>query len=288
MAGSLQDLRFQPLNVTVLNTGELSRVLVKWELLPTAQDLRNLFFFVDRGESPHSLKQLNATGIPATALREYVDYTANLYDLQKVYYYRVRGVEFLSNVPVQTFTSSVQTWDGSLDLVGIYVIEEHLFFHRYVAGVPTMIFKKRHEGARCPVCWDPVLKRVSTSSCKSCFGTGFLGGYYAPIEQWVVFEPDPKLFQVAEWGLIQSNQTNIQFTNYPLLSVDDLIVELKINKIWKISNVSAAEKNRTTTLQFARVSAVNPSDIEYKVPVPEDRRRVLVAELDRRELEREF
>ena len=288
MAGTLQELRFQPLNVTVLSTGDRSRVLVKWDLYPTAQDLRQLYFFIDRGESPHSLRQLNAVGIPAAELREFVDYTANLFDLQKVYYYRVRAVEVQSGLAVQTFLSSVSTWDGALDLTGIYVVEEHLFFHRYVAGAPTLIFKKRREGPRCPGDWDPKLKRVTKSNCTTCYGTGFVGGFYAPIDAWMNFEPDPKQIQIAEWGLIQPNQTSVQFTNYPLLSIDDLILELKINKMWKVSNVSAAEKNRSTMLQYARVSAVNPSDIEYKIPVPEERRRALVAEFDRREFEKEF
>lgn len=288
MPGVLQELRFQPLDVTVLNTGSLSRVLVKWTLEPTAQDLRNLFFFIDRGESPFSMRQLNANGVPASALREYVDFTANLYDLQKVYYYRVRAVEFAGANPVQTFTSSVQTWDGTLDLVGIYVVEEHLFLHRYVAGIPSLIFKKRREGPRCPQCWDPVLKRVTSSKCATCYGTGIVGGYYAPIEGWIDYEPDPKMMQIAEWGMVQPNQTNIVFTNYPLLSVDDLVLELKINKFWKVSRIQAAEKNRSSMLQFARVDAVNPSDIEYKIPVPEERRKHLVAELARRDMEREF
>lgn len=288
MAGVIKDLDYSDVSVMVLSTGELPRVLVRWSFMPTAQILSNVLCFIDRGESPSEMQQLNAKGIPATMLLEYVDQTANLFDLQKVYYYRVRAVEYQAGVPVQTFASRPVTWDGNLDLVGIYVVDEHLFLHRFVSGVPILIFKKRHEGARCPECWDKILKRVTKSTCESCYGTGFYKGFYEPMEAWASLEPDPKVSQIVDWGKIQPNQTDIQFTNYPLLSEDDIIVELKVNKMWKVINVRAAEKNRTTSLQIARVSAVNPSDIEYRLQVPEDRRRALVAELEKRDREREF
>jgi hypothetical protein len=288
VAGVLRDIRIRTPSVTVLSTGNLSRVLVRWELEPTSQDLRNLRFFVDRGESPTEMKPLHAPGISASQAREFIDLSANLLDLEKVYYYRVRAVEFSGTSELQTFSSIAATWDGTPDLVALYVIEEALFAHRYIYGVPTMIFKKRHDGTYCPDCWDSILKRVTRSNCETCYGTGKLGGFYPPSESWMGFEADPKNEMVADWGRKQDSQTDIQFTNYPVLSVDDVIVELKMNRIWKIVNVRTVEKNRTVVLQIARVSAVNPTDVEYKVPVSEERRMALLAEMDKRELEREF
>src|SRR5688572_9350229 len=160
MAGKLKNIRFKQVSVTVLSIEHICRVLITWELEPTAQNLKDLKFFVDRGESPSEFNQLDAVPVSANALYQYVDFTANLVDLDKIYYYRVRGVEYQGSTPVQTFTSEPTTWDGDLDLVGLYVVEEHLFKHRYVDGVPTMIFKKRHDGVYCPTCWDPVLKRI--------------------------------------------------------------------------------------------------------------------------------
>lgn len=289
MAGKLRNLKFKPISVMVLSTNP-GRMLIRWELEPTAQDLRNLRFFVDRGESPTELHQLQATseGVLATEVQEFVDYTPNLLDLHKVYYYRVRAVEFSGNTPVQTFYSEPSTFDGNLDLVALYVVEEHIFLHRWVSGVPAMIYKKKRDGQYCPECWDTVLKRVTKSNCTTCYGTGKLGGFYPPVEAWMNFEPDPKVAQVAEWGARQTSQTDIQYTNYPLLSDGDVIVELKPNKFWKVSNVRYPEKNRTLMLQIVRLDAVNSSDIEYKVEVSEDKRRELVKQLEDREKEREF
>lgn len=208
--------------------------------------------------------------------------------MDKIYYYRVRIVEFDAGKEVQSFSSDSATWEGKLDLVGIYVVDEHLFALRWVYGVPVMIFKKKRDGALCPECWDTVLKRVTKSSCTSCFGTGRLGGYYPPIEAWMSFEPEPKVAQVADWGKRQPSQTDTQFANYPILSDDDLVLEIKPNKIWKVSAVRYPEKSRTILLQLVRLDAVNQTDIEYKIDVPEDRKRALVAELEARGNVREF
>jgi len=284
----LRNIRFKVPSVVVLSIEHFPRILVSWELEPTAQNLGCLKFFVDRGESPSEFQELTKEGIPYSSPHEFIDETPITQDLNKVYYYRVRAVEFVNGTPVQTFASEASTWDGNLDLVGLYIVEEHLFALRHVYGVPAMIFKKRRDGAYCTECWDDVLKRITKSSCRTCYGTGRVGGYYPPIDAWMHFEPDPHSEGVAEWGRRQASQTDIQFTNYPLLSPDDLIVELKLNRFWKVVNVRAPEKNRTTILQMARLDAVNPSDIEYKIQIPEERRLLMLKEEDEREEEREF
>jgi len=285
----LRSISFKSISVMVLNIEHISRVLIRWGLTPTSQNLTNLKFYVDRGESPENFQQLNGTGLSAAGLYEYVDQTGVLLDLNKLYYYRVRAVEEAPDgTTLQTFTSSMTTWDGDLDLVQLYINEEHYYKFRWVTGVPAMVYKKKHDGVYCPECWDKILKRSTKSNCHTCYGTGKLDGYYDPIEVWMEFEPDPKAEQVADWGKKQISQTEILAVNYPILTPDDLIVELKPNKIWKVENVRYPEKNRTITLQMARLNAVYPSDIEYKIYVPEDRRRELVSELEAREKEREF
>jgi hypothetical protein len=286
-ASALKNIKVSKLRTAVLSIEHISRVLVKWDLAPTAQDLSNLTFVVDRGESPSALVPISHA-IPATALREFVDYTAKLKNVEKVYYYRVRAVETIADVPTQTFLSETLPLEGRPDLVALYIVEEHLFAHRYVYGSPALIFKHMMEGTACKDCFDPVLKRVTKSNCTTCYGTGFLGGYYPFMESWMDFNPDPKQVQIAEWGARQPSQTDIQFTNYPLLAVGDLIVELKQNRYWKVANVRNTEKNRTTILQVCRLDEVNRSDIEYKIEVPDEARLRLLKELEDREAVPEF
>lgn len=298
MAGKLQKISFKNFRAQIMSIEYIPRILVTWDLNPTMQNLKDLFFFIDRGESPEDLKQLNAVGIPANTLYEFMDLTSHIKDLSKVYYYRIRAAELANlgpNAPInavrpilQTFSTPTFTWDGDLDLEGLYVVEEHLFAHRYVYGVPILVYKKMREGDRCTECWDEVLKRVTKSNCKTCHGTGRLGGYYDPIPAWMDFNPSPKTTQIADWGPKQSRQSDTQFTNYPILTEGDIVYECKPGKLHRVSNIRFTEKSRVIMLQVARVDEVNRSDIEYSIEIPHDIVDEMVHQLEERKEERVF
>lgn len=290
--GKLRNIEFQDVDVQILSIRTLPRIRISWSIKPTRQVLTNLKFFVDRGESPSEMKQVNSVGIPAYGVQEYIDGAVKLIDTEKVYYYQIRAVEFFNGTPVQTFTSGPYTWEGDPDLVAMYVIEEHLFKHEFVSGTPMLIYKKLKEGPRCSECWDKVLKRVTKSNCSTCHGTGFMGGaeggYYAPIPHWVDFNPDPKQVQIAEFGARQPRQTDIEFTNYPILVPGDMLVELTVNRFWRVSNARTTEKNRVTMLQICRLDEINRSDIEYEIKIPDDVRKEMLDKLDQRNQRAEF
>jgi len=176
-----------------------------------------------------------------------------------------------------------------LVLVALYIVEEHEFEHEFVDGVPVAIFKKMTEGEKCQSCWDKVMKKVTRSNCKECHGTGFTGGgYFPPVMSWMKFEPDPKIVQIADWGEKQIRQTDIQFTNFPLFSVGDIIVELKPNRYFRVSNVRFTEKSRVVMLQVCRLDEINRSDIEYDLIIQDELREPLIQQLEDRRGETEF
>lgn len=291
MAGKLRDIKFKLAEVHIMSFEPETRLLVKWCLAPTAQNLKNLRFFIDRGESPETLKQINSPlGIAFNDPYEYLDFTGLLRNTEKIYYYRIRAVEFndAGDTPLQTFQTEPFHWEGEPDLAAMYIIDEHLFAFRYVYGMPCVIFKKRTEGGRCTECWDTVLKRVTKSNCQTCYGTGFLNGYYPFIEAWMDFNPDPKVVAISEWGERQPSQTDVMFTNYPLMASGDLVVELESNRYWRVSNIRNTEKNRTTILQVMRLDEINRSDIELHLKVPDETRLRMLKELRCRENQPEF
>lgn len=285
----LRNIEIESVSVRILSIEHISRVLVAWQLAPTSQRLDNLVFTIERSEDGYDWSAVQ-TGIPHDGLYELVDYTANLYDLNKVYYYRVVASELdpTSGETLQTFTGPVADTNGDLDLTSLYVVEEHLYAHRYVYGVPTLIYKKRMDGDRCPDCWDEVLKKVTKSNCKTCFGTGRIEGYYPPIEAWMKIEAAPKQEAVAEQGAVQVKRTMAEFTNYPELRPRDLIFEPQHHFFWLVNTVQGPEKNRSIILQQAQLMAVNRSDVEYKLDIPQDRVDALLADLRARNEEVEF
>lgn len=276
----LRNIKIQNCSARILSIEYVPRVLIQWDVAETNQDLSSLTFHVLRGESPEDMEELTpAGGIPANTLYEFVDYTAKLKTLTKVYYYKIEAREHRSNTVVQTFSCEPFTWDGDLDLTALYVVEEHLFAHKFVYGVPCFIYKKKQEGTKDDGeggNFDPVLQKNIRSNDTRTLGTPYIGGYYSPIEAWMHFDPDPEIVKVPEWGEMEERQSNIQFTNYPLLSVGDIIVELKQFRFWRIRNVKFTEKNRVITLQLARVDEINRSDVEYHLPVPEEKRQEML------------
>lgn len=288
--GRLRNIGFKSVQARILSVEYIPRVLVTWELEPTSQNLKNLKFFIERGESPSEFTQLNGDGVAHDDLYEFIDYTASLYDAQKHYEYRIRAAEVDPNTgeTLQEFVSQTADLDGTLDPVGLYVVEEHLFKYRHVDGIPALIYIKKHEGESCPECWDHVMKRVTKSNCKTCFGTGFIEGYYPPIDGWMNFGPQTQVANIGTPGLSQPNKTQVDFTDWPTLRPGDVIFEIQNHLFWRVTQIVSPEKNRVPLLQQVQVSAINRSDIEYKLFIPRDRIDNLLAQLEARKAEVEF
>lgn len=274
-AGNLRDIRIESLIIQILSGNDYPRVLVRWQLKETAQNLRYLKFVVFRGESPSKMEPISGE-IAHNELYEYVDTEPLLQVYQKNYFYKIVAREYSGQTVVQTFESKISTWDIGLDLVGTYIIEEHEFKYRYIAGAPAMVFKRKRDESSCPECWDPVLKRVTSSSCQVCYGTGKLGGFYKPIPIWMDFNPEQEATAIAEFGEKQVGQTDGELTNYPLLDAGDIILDVLPNTLYRVESIYKAEKRQVVLRQLVRLNQVNRSDIEYKIPVDEDLQRELV------------
>lgn len=286
-AGRLRNIEFTSIQVRILSIEHISRVLIEWELKPTNQRIQSLQFFVQRSESTEEWETVSGP-IAYDALPEFIDYGVNLFDLQKVYHYRVVAKEMMNGVAVQEFYSDKASTSGNLDLSALFVVEENLFLHRYVQGIPTFIYKRRKDGGRCPECWDSVLKRVTKSNCQTCYGTGKLEGYYDPIEGWMTFSPRVEGAQVQQQGVAQPERGQAEFTDYPEITVGDIVLDIRGHMFWRVIAVQSPEKNRVGMLQTLQMSIINRSDIEYSLEYPEDRARALVAELETRIAEVEF
>lgn len=282
----LKNIKLKDIFCRILSVTHIPRVLIRWDINPTTQRLGTLFFNIYRSTGQSDFEQINKKPIPANTKYEYIDYTTHQRDLFRNYYYRIDAVEIINGTDKVLDSQKISPM-GPSDLVATYIIEEHLFAHRHVYGVPVLIYQLMTTGARCE-CWDPVLKRVTTSSCQICKGSGFIGGYYDPMPSWMDFNPVAKIEQIADWGPKQLMQTDIQFTDYPILQIGDIILSATDMKFWRIENVRPTEKNRTIILQVARLNAVNRSDIEYTLDIPQEIIDNMLIEFRNRQSLREF
>ena len=285
----MADRKFKDVIIDIYRVGPPSRTVISWEWEESVIPLSRYKIDIYRGESPEEMERI-AKDIPADMYSEWEDNTARLISKNRTYYYQVVAKNCGTGDKVK---SKKLTKEGDLDLVGIYIVEEHDFFFRHIAGTPVYIYKKQTDSkTRCGDCWDPILKRVTKSSCKSCNGTGMIGkgvgGYYNPTYTWVDFQPDPEIVQTAQWGKTEPTQTDIFMSNYPRMSVGDIIIELTTDRRWKVTNVRDSEKRRTKMLQIVRLDLINKDQVEYTIKVPEEIIDKASKELNESKREKEF
>lgn len=261
---------FKEINIDVYSV-DPSKIRISWIWKESMLPLNRYTIDIYRGESPEELS-LIASNLPAIEADHFEDYSAKLKDKHRVYYYQIIAHD--SRLKKDT-KSNIATWDGPLDFVGLYIVEEHEFLFKSICGSPVLVYKKQTEGdMRCDECWDPISKHVTKSNCRSCHGSGFIGrgvgGYYSPSFTWVDFQPDSKIIGITQWGRSQPGQTDVFMSNYPRLSPGDLVIELLTNKRWKVERINQTEKRRVPMLQIVRLTQIDLGDIEHKVPVSVD------------------
>lgn len=215
----------------------------------------------------------------------YIDYSQSLDMLIKPVFYKI----VLTRVDTQeSIESPLVAMEGDLDIVGMYVVEEHNFLLEDVIGVPSLVYQRRRQGVLCTKCFDPIQKKRMISFCTTCYGTNWVGGFYNPIDAYIDYAPNPKVSQITQWGEIQPNETRLLMSNFPEVSPGDVIREIRQGRLWRVTNVTETEKRRVPMLQFVQAVEIKPSDVENQIP--QDARFAVkkMEELEAIKLKREF
>lgn len=302
-------ITFKSINVYPLSKLP-AKVLVKWEMfIDKTVQLQDYEFLVERdieaqdgrpgfqhvdidgkpledkfaAKDPRNLTPISRW-IDGLDFRWFVDYTPHLKNLTNYSYYRVRC---RNKKTQEVVDSDVVTWQGELDLVGLYVVDEHNFLLEDAIGVPSLVYQRRHDGVLCS-CFDRIQQKRLVSNCKKCYGTNWLKGFYDPIDCFVDFSPNPKVSVIEQWGEVQPNETNMLLSNFPTVASGDLVREIETNRLWRVTMSTVTEKRRALMLQFARAAEVKPGDIEYSIPNDEKFTIVKVGELNTIKDKREF
>lgn len=233
--------------------------IVAWRFGPTNDDLTGVVTDVLRSYSPEdAFESVGSVSYPQTYFR---DTEANLRDHWRSAYYRI-SVKYGG----QEIEAGPTAARGTPSVIAREILRQ-VDIDLSFSGTPTMIYLKRKDG-RCPVCWDPVLKKVTRASCPSCYATSFDGGYYAPILTLVNFQPEVKTDQ-PDITRHQKAQTGAKLGGFPEIRPGDVLYESNIGNRWRVSAVAQSEFDRTLLVQELTVVLLNPGDVEHKLPVPD-------------------
>lgn len=253
----------------VLPWGQES-IRLRWELEWDEDEESDPLSIVERSESPEGPFE----PLSEPSLREqFIDEPVNLSKKLRTYYYRITFVDEDDN---ELFTSDVERIRTDPDPIALEIIRRHeLLLERYISPDDPVsdgscyIFPKQSQGDRCPECWDDVKNRRSKNDCGTCNGTGFIGGYLDPIEQYISFSAPNEQSQPTQMGRKEDSQSVAWTTNYPVLKPEDIIVEPYKNERWRVIDMKPSEKGRYLLRQTLTITKIDPDHPAWELKVPE-------------------
>lgn len=149
---------------------------------------------------------------------QWTHYRVKLTDANDTVYYSapVNAAGFLSYNAYQNARATIQQW---LQRVRSRV---------NVVAVPIYVLKRRLYGTPCTECLDYQQQLSNDSHCTTCYGTGFVGGYFAPDScQYFVPQPSNRRLKVDEQltrGTVDDQVTQGTLLADPYVQQNDVIV----------------------------------------------------------------
>lgn len=134
-----------------------------------------------------------------------------------------------------------------------------------MGGERVLLLKRKYFGTRCPN-FDQIRKH-DLQSDDICYGTGWVGGYFKPIEIMVsLMNPAQENAVIEEFGRRRSFKPSSWCLWEPLLTNGDLLIR-KNNQRFVITNVTQCRFRSYVTHQRFEMAEVERNSPIYKVPV---------------------
>lgn len=251
----------------VVQSFDLDHLDLFWTVEETGEDVQDYDFYVLRSGSPggpyHTLSG------PLVDLYTFRDTQVGLLHQWKDIYYRVRVVKRSTGDSAEYPEDNGARMEARPPLDALEIRrQEYVLFKEHI-GKKCWLFKRRHWGTRCPSCFIPHMDRRSRSKCITCYDTGYAGGYHAPIECYIQFDPETHSNQLASLEKQEQVNTTAKALWYPPIDPQDVLVE-STNLRWEVFSQSRTERLRAVVHQILQLHRIPPGDIEYALPVNVD------------------
>lgn len=243
---------------------DVDRNEVTWEVNNTQEDALDYTFQMLRSESPEG--PFEPITQPFEDRYLFVDSRLPAGNKFRKIWYKLRVTHKASAVVVD---HGPVTRQAEPDLIAGYIRRMEMTLFTQATGRLCWLFKRRTFGARCPTCFDPESGKRTRGNCPTCYDTSFLRGFHNPIEIWVQIDPSTKAQQLNPQQKAEFVQTSGRTSFYPDIVPGDLLVEVE-NKRWFIERVTTSERLRTPILQTLVLREINPTDIQYALPLKLD------------------
>ncbi len=227
-----------------------------WESI--ASGLRDAYNFVD-----------NQFNLPPPSKRRPGREPVNLFSLARNIYYQITVTP--PSGAANAFKSDPTPVEPGLDrrtrLLKRKILHDQAVGYKNLNGVPLIVLKRKRWGERCPDCYDPVNKEATLEHCPACFGTSFLGGYWAPTLIRGRREAAAVETQMTAHGDNDIKFDDFNVLDYPLVEYKDIIVDLVRNDRYQVQRVHRTELKSVTVHQKISTSLLGRNSVEYKLLV---------------------
>lgn len=164
------------------------------------------------------------------------------------------------------FTSLPYAYSAVIDKYAREIERRRNLVFDYHSGQEYSILKRKQYGTYCPDCYDVTLQRTTSSSCLTCYGTGFAGGYYSDINIRGQLNERPVREIHQMFGAWQDSDAVLYCPASPPINPKDIIVD-RLTRRWIVLNVGTAAKALHTISQICQVRQIEKDDIINHFPV---------------------
>jgi hypothetical protein len=251
-------------------------LVVRWALAPTLYPLEQITFEVFRSNGPNG--PWEHVGDAEDGAFHFVDFDITNLTSYKLYYYIVRAAD---KTGAGYWDSSHAVLEHDPDNVALGLIRKKNVYLRARGGVPMAALLRKRWGAKCGRCWDKVRKLSADADCPLCYGTGYAGGFLAP-----VFMPgmqpqaSSKMYQLLGDAKYQTDQTVFELSNYPYLSPDDVLIDRVMNHRYRINRVEQHTHRGHIVSQLAVATMEDENSVLYSIKLPEHKPTIIGKSFD--------
>lgn len=173
-------------------------------------------------------------------------------------YYRVKAINY-SNIP--QYSDIVCLFNEESNYISDYISSvEQLMLRRY-NGQDCLHYARKKFGERCSVCYDSIERKITKPKCRTCLGTTYTGGYFAPIKIRINSDPKIKGTDKTDYGINEANVLTGWTSNQSIIESDDVIIFLKKpSERYKVNTIIPTAMNGATIRQILTMTQVKGDD----------------------------
>lgn len=211
-------------------------------------------------------------GATVTDLNFAVDDTKRDFGQTQYVHYRI----CLRTAVATYFSKPVRAWEATLTfrdrrLTREVVRQERINFRE--GGVEGFFLKRKLFGAPCE-CLDFATREIRNAQCESCYGTGFVGGYWPGVEcVFAILDPRTRHEQLDGGkgrGTVNDIFITARMLAQPFMSEEDVWIDKRSDNRWFVHEIQHIAERKGVPV-VARVSLRHApySHVIYQFPRPD-------------------